>query len=92
VIENLLQTYPKVGGILAANDAMAIGALDALDGADRKAQVVGGVMAAVRTLHKQPVPKDISLKTEVVTSANYQSYDVAPDKLTCPAWADAVGQ
>jgi ribose transport system substrate-binding protein len=122
VMENLLQTYPKVDGILAANDAMAIGALDALDGANRKAQVVGingskeavdlikqgkllasgdysgfkqgciGVMAAVRALRKQPVPKDISLKTEVVTSANYQSYDVAPDKLTCPTWADAVGQ
>jgi ribose transport system substrate-binding protein len=38
------------------------------------------------------VPKDISLKTEVVTSANYQSFDVAPEKMTCPAWADAVGQ
>ncbi|MGA3249621.1 MAG: sugar ABC transporter substrate-binding protein [Paraburkholderia sp.] len=122
VTENLLQTYPRVDGILAANDAMAIGALDALDGANRKAKVVGinaskeavdlikqgkllasgdysgfkqgclGVMAAVRALHKQPVPKDISLKTEVVTSANYQSFDVAPEKMTCPAWADAVGQ
>lgn len=66
-MQNPLQTYPKVGGILAANDAIAIGALDALDGADRKAQVVGGVMAAVRTLRKQPVPKDNSLKTEVVS-------------------------
>jgi ribose transport system substrate-binding protein len=122
VMENLLQTYPKVDGILAANDAMAIGALDALDGANRTAQVVGinaskeavdlikqgkmlasgdysgfkqgciGVMAAVRSLHNQPVPKDISLKTEVVTSANYQKYDVAPDKMTCPTWAEAVGQ
>jgi ribose transport system substrate-binding protein len=122
VMENLLQTYPKVDGILAANDAMAIGALDALDGANRKARVVGinaskeavdlikqgkllasgdysgfkqgclGVMAAVRSLHKEPVPKDISLKTEVVTSANYQSFDVAPEKMTCPTWADAVGK
>lgn len=122
VMENLLETYPKVDGILAANDAMAIGALDALDGANRKAQVVGingskeavdlikqgkllasgnysgfeqgclGVMAAVRALHKEAVPKEISLKTEVVTSANYQAFDVAPEKMTCPTWAQAVGQ
>ena len=122
VMENLLETYPKVDGILAANDAMAIGALDALDGANRKAQVVGingskeavdlikqgkllasgdysgfrqgclGVMVAVRALHKEPVPKEISLKTDVVTSANYQAFDVAPEKMTCPTWAQAVGQ
>ncbi len=41
VTENLLQTYPKVDGVLAANDAMAIGALDALDGANLHAKVVG---------------------------------------------------
>jgi len=122
VMENLLQTYPKVDGILAANDAMAIGALNALDGANRKAQVVGinaskeavdlikqgkllasgdysgfkqgclGVMVAVRSLHKEPVPKQISLQTDVVTSANYQSFDVAPEKMTCPTWADAVAK
>jgi ribose transport system substrate-binding protein len=122
VTENLLQTYSKIDGILAANDAMAIGALDALDGANRKAEVVGiaaskeavdlikegkllasgdysgfkqgciGVMAAVRSLHKEPVPEEISLKTEVVTSANYQSFDVAPEKMTCPTWADALRQ
>jgi ribose transport system substrate-binding protein len=122
VMENLLQTYPKVDGVLAANDAMAIGALDALDGANLHAKVVGinaskeavdmikqgkllasgdysgfkqgciGAMAAIRSLRGQPVPKDIALKSEVVTSANYQQFDVAPDKLTCPTWADATGQ
>jgi ribose transport system substrate-binding protein len=122
VMENLLQTYPNVDGILAANDAMAIGALDALDGANQHAKVVGinaskeavdlikqgkllasgdysgfkqgciGVMAALRALRGQPVPKSIALKTEVVTAANYQQFDIAPDKLTCPAWADATAQ
>jgi ribose transport system substrate-binding protein len=122
VMENLLQTYPNVDGVLAANDAMAIGALDALDGANLHAKVAGinaskeavdlikqgkllasgdysgfkqgclGVMAALRSLRGQPVPKDISLKTEVVTAANYQSFDVAPDKLTCPTWAEATAQ
>jgi ribose transport system substrate-binding protein len=122
VMENLLQTYPNVDGVLAANDAMAIGALDALDGANIHAKVVGinaskeaidlikqgkllasgdysgfkqgclGVMAAVRTLRGEPVPKQISLKTEVVTAANYQSFDVAPEKLSCPTWDAAVTQ
>jgi ribose transport system substrate-binding protein len=49
-------------------------------------------MAAVRALRGEAVPKDISLKTEVVTAANYQGFDVAPDKLTCPTWAQATGQ
>ncbi len=44
-----------------------------------------GVMAAVRALRGEPVPKDTSLKTEVVTAANYQAFDVAPEKLTCPS-------
>ena len=41
VTENLLQTYPQVDGILAANDSMALGAIEALDGANREAMVVG---------------------------------------------------
>ena len=41
VTENLLQSYSEVDGILAANDAMALGAIEALDAADRTALVVG---------------------------------------------------
>jgi len=41
VTENLLQSYPQIDGILAANDAMALGAIEALDAAKRKALVVG---------------------------------------------------
>jgi ribose transport system substrate-binding protein len=40
VMENLLQAHSKIDGVLAANDAMAIGAIEALDGANRKALVV----------------------------------------------------
>jgi ribose transport system substrate-binding protein len=40
-MENLLQTYPKIDGVMAANDAMASGAIEALEGANRKALVVG---------------------------------------------------
>ncbi|MGH8436093.1 MAG: sugar ABC transporter substrate-binding protein [Pseudomonas sp.] len=41
VTENLLQTHQKIDGIMAANDAMASGAIEALEGANRKALVVG---------------------------------------------------
>ncbi|GGF71691.1 sugar ABC transporter substrate-binding protein [Azorhizobium oxalatiphilum] len=41
VMENLMQSHPQIDGILAANDAMAVGAIEALDGANRKAKVVG---------------------------------------------------
>lgn len=41
VMENLLQSHPQIDGVLAANDAMAIGVLEALDGANRKAKVTG---------------------------------------------------
>jgi ribose transport system substrate-binding protein len=41
VMENLMQSHAQIDGVLAANDAMAIGAIEALDGANRKAQVIG---------------------------------------------------
>jgi ribose transport system substrate-binding protein len=41
VMENLMQSNSQIDGVLAANDAMAIGAIEALDGANRKAQVIG---------------------------------------------------
>lgn len=41
VMENLMQSHPQIGGVFAANDAMAAGAIEALDGANRTALVVG---------------------------------------------------
>ncbi len=41
VMENLMQSYPQIDGVFAANDAMAVGAIEALQGANRKALVSG---------------------------------------------------
>lgn len=41
VMENLMQSFPSIDGVLAANDPMAVGAIEALEGANRKAMVVG---------------------------------------------------
>ena len=40
-MENLIQSHPQIDGVLAANDAMAMGAIEALEGANRTAQVIG---------------------------------------------------
>lgn len=41
VMENLMQSHPKIDGVMSANDSMAMGIVEALDGANRKALVVG---------------------------------------------------
>ena len=41
VMENMLQSYRELDGVLALNDAMALGAIEALEAANRKALVVG---------------------------------------------------
>jgi ribose transport system substrate-binding protein len=39
VTENLLQAHPSIDAVMAANDAMGLGVVEALDGANRKALV-----------------------------------------------------
>jgi ribose transport system substrate-binding protein len=41
VMENLMQTHAQIDGVMAANDAMGAGAIEALEGANRKSQIVG---------------------------------------------------
>lgn len=42
VMENLLQRFPKIDGVIAANDEEAMGAIMALEAAGRKGVIVGG--------------------------------------------------
>ncbi len=41
VMENLMQSFPQIDGVLAANDAMGTGVIEALAAANRKALVIG---------------------------------------------------
>lgn len=52
VTENLLQSHDKIDGVLAASDSMAMGAIEALDGAGRHALVAGlnGTQEAVEAI------------------------------------------
>lgn len=43
VMEDWIQTYPKIDGVLSANDQMALGALEALKGAGLKGVLIAGI-------------------------------------------------
>jgi inositol transport system substrate-binding protein len=43
VMEDWIQTYPKIDGVLSANDQMALGALEALKGAGIKGVLIAGI-------------------------------------------------
>lgn len=66
VMENLIQSHPQIDGVMAANDAMASGAIEALEGAGRKARVIGinGTKEAV----------DAIKSGKMVASGDYNGY------------------
>jgi len=122
VMKVLLRLHPQIDGVLAANDPMAIGAVEALKAANRKALVVGinasreviefvksgdvigsgdyngftqGCLAAeiaIRNLRKLPVPKEIILKSVVMTSSNYQDYEAPLERRSCPKIDTVISQ
>jgi ribose transport system substrate-binding protein len=67
VTENLLQAHPVIDGIMVANDAMASGVIEALDGANRKSLVVGinGTKEAI----------DAIRAGKLLASADYSSFN-----------------
>ena len=106
---------PQVDGVLAANDAMAFGVIEAFKEAKKKPPLIVGINAskeavdlikagdmlasgdynglvegclgaeiAIRTLHKQPVPKEVLAKTAVVDKTNYQAYEIPAERRPCP--------
>jgi len=114
VMKSFLRLYPQIDGVLAANDPMAIGAIEALKAANRNALVVGinasreaidfvksgdllgsgdyngfnqGCLAteiAIGNLRKEPVPKEIILKTVVMDQSNYRDYETPLERRRCP--------
>jgi ribose transport system substrate-binding protein len=110
-----LNPSPQVDGILAANDAMAFGAIEAFKAANKPLPPIVGINAskeavdfikagdmlasgdyngliegclgaeiAIRTLRKQPVPKEIMAKTAVVDKSNAQAYEIPVERRPCP--------
>jgi ribose transport system substrate-binding protein len=117
LLKAMLRANPnqQVDGILAANDAMAFGAIEAFKDAKKKLPLIVGINGskeavdfikagemlasgdynglidgclgaeiAIRTLRKQPSPKEILAKTSVVDKSNYQQYEVPVERRPCP--------
>jgi ribose transport system substrate-binding protein len=110
-----LNPPPQVDGVLAANDAMAFGVIEAFKAANKPLPPIVGINAskeavefikagdmlasgdyngliegclgaeiAIRTLHKQPVPKEILAKTSVVDKSNARDYEIPVERRACP--------
>jgi ribose transport system substrate-binding protein len=118
LLKAMLKTNPQIDGVLAANDAMAFGAVEAFKDAKKPLPPIVGINAskeavdfiksgemlasgdyngliegclgaeiAIRTLRKQPVPKEVMAKTSVVDKSNYQAYETPVEKRPCPTLA-----
>jgi len=48
------------------------------------------VMAALRYLRKQPVPKEILLPVLLIDKSNYHRMTSAPEQRSCPKWDEVV--
>jgi ribose transport system substrate-binding protein len=66
VTADFLYRYPQIDGILAANDPMAIGAVDALKAAGRKAQVAG--------INASREVMDLIKSGDIVASGDYDTF------------------
>jgi ribose transport system substrate-binding protein len=117
LLKAMLKANPsqQIDGVLAANDAMAYGAIEAFKDAKKKLPLIVGINAskeavdfiksgemlasgdnnglvegclgaeiAIRTLRKQPVPKEVMAKTAVVDKSNYQAYEIPAERRPCP--------
>ena len=117
MLKAMLKANPaqQIDGVLAANDAMAFGAIEAFKDGKRKPPLIVGINAskeavdfikagemlasgdynglvegclgaeiAIRTLHKQPAPKEVMAKTAVVDKTNYQAYEIPAERRPCP--------
>jgi ribose transport system substrate-binding protein len=77
VMENLMQSFPQIDGVLGANDAMALGALEALEGANRKAAVTG--------INATPEAIDAIKKGTLLASGDFDGF-----KMGCLATTAAI--
>jgi ribose transport system substrate-binding protein len=66
VIANFLSSFPQIDGVLAANDPMAIGAVDALKAAGRKS-LVAGINASREVM-------DLIKSGDIIGSGDYDTF------------------
>jgi ribose transport system substrate-binding protein len=78
---------PLIVGINASKEVVElIKSGDVLASGDYNGLIEGclGAEIAIRTLRKQPVPKEVMAKTAVVDKSNYQAYEISAERRPCP--------
>ena len=113
-----IASTPQIDGVLASNDAMAFGAVEAFKELKKKMPLIVSINAskeavdlikagdmlasgdynglvegcigteiAIRALRKEPVPKEVMAKTEVVDKNNLTAYETPAERRPCPTLA-----
>lgn len=93
VMEKLLDDYPQIDAVLAANDSMALGALEALKQANRTAVVIGinGILPAVKQIETGALLASVDFNmfkigcTATRAALRHLKGEPVPDKIMLPA-------
>ncbi|MCR9120978.1 MAG: sugar ABC transporter substrate-binding protein [Phyllobacteriaceae bacterium] len=87
VMENLIQSTPDIDGVLASIDAMALGALEAIEAAGIEAQVVGvdGISEAVEAVRDGRMAATAEFSGFKMSCLAIEAVDRAANGLDVPA-------
>jgi ribose transport system substrate-binding protein len=93
VMAAMLNNHPQIDGVIAANDAMALGALDVMRDAGRTAIVVGanGILEAVKQIDAGALLASIDFNTfkmacvAIEAALRSRAGESVPPKITLPA-------
>jgi ribose transport system substrate-binding protein len=93
VMERFLKDYPEIGAVLSANDGMALGALEALNEANRTSVVIGinGILPAVRLIETGAILASVDFNmfkigcTATRAAVRYLKGEPLPEKILLPA-------
>jgi ribose transport system substrate-binding protein len=93
MMEKFLAEHPQIDAVLAANDSMALGALDALKAANRNAVVIGinGIIPAAKQIESGGMLASVDFNMFKIGCAatraalRYLNHESLPDKVILPA-------
>jgi ribose transport system substrate-binding protein len=93
VMEKFLQEHPQIDAVLAANDGMALGVLEALKEAKRTSIVIGinGIVPAVRQIETGAILASVDFNmfkigcTATRAAVRYLKQEPLPEKVILPA-------
>jgi ribose transport system substrate-binding protein len=93
VMAGFLQIYPEIDAVLAANDTMALGALEALKEANRTATVIGinGILPAIKKIESGELLASVDFNTfkisciATMAAVRHLKHEPVPNKLMLPA-------